>query len=189
MSIQLSVLLDIRRMKIKTKKYPIKLRVTYEREVQYYQTIYDLSKEEYKKPSSPRISQELKKIRDQLHSIERHAEAAVDFERFNFTEFEKDYILNNPLFHQRKSIRQIIVPKSFQFDRSLYLHRFPIFKEEPQIAGTIKLVFLCYIDKLLQEHRIRTAAAYQTAYYAIPKYRGNMRFVDITVSYLREYEQ
>jgi integrase/recombinase XerD len=189
MSILLSVLLDTRRMKMKTKKYPIKLRVTYDREVQYYQTIYDLSKEEYKKLSSPRISEELKKIRDQLRSIERNAEAVIDFESFSFTEFEKDYILNNPLFHQRKSIKEIIVPHSYQFDISLYLHRFPIFKEDPPTQGTIKVVFLSYIDKLLREHRIRTAANYQTSFYAIAKFRGNLRFVDVTVNYLKEYEQ
>lgn len=189
MSILLSVLLDTRRMKMKTKKYPIKLRVTYEREVQYYQTIYDLSKEEYKKLTSPRISEELKKIRDQLRLIERNAEAVIDFESFRFIEFEKDYILNNPLFHQRKSIKEIIIPQAYQFDVSLYLHRFPIFKEELPTQGTIKVVFLAYIDKLLREHRIRTAANYQTSYYAIAKFRGNLRFTDITVSYLKEYEQ
>jgi len=61
MSIQLSIILDTRRMKMKTKKYPVKLRVTFEREVQYYQTIYDLSKEDYEKLSSSRISEDLKK--------------------------------------------------------------------------------------------------------------------------------
>ena len=189
MSILLSVLLDTRRMKMKTKKYPVKLRVTFEREVQYYQTIFDLSKEEYKKLSSSRISDELKKIRDQLRSIERDAEEVIDPETFSFTEFEKDYILNNPLFHQRKSIKQIVSHQAYQFDLSLYLHRFPIFKEETPAAGTIKVVFLSYIDKLLREHRIRTAVNYQTSYYAIAKFRGNLRFSDITVTYLKEYEQ
>ncbi|MGI8583818.1 MAG: hypothetical protein ACR2KX_16595 [Chitinophagaceae bacterium] len=92
MSILLSVLLDTRRIKMKTKKYPVKLRVTFERKVQYYQTIFDLSKDEYKKLSSSRISDELKKIRDQLRSIERDAEDLIDIEIFSFAEFEKDYI-------------------------------------------------------------------------------------------------
>lgn len=188
MSIQLSILLDTRRMKMKTKKYPIKLRITSDRKVQYYQTIYDLTKEDYKRLSYPRISGELMNIRDHLRSIERNAEAFIDFETFSFTEFEKDYILNNPLFHQRKSIKEIVVPPSYQFDISLYLHRFPIFKEELPTQGTIKVVFLSYIDKLLREHRIRTAANYQTSYYAIAKFKGNLRFADITVSYLKEYE-
>ncbi len=165
MSILLSVLLDTRRIKMKTKKYPVKLRVTFERKVQYYQTIFDLSKDEYKKLSSSRISDELKKIRDQLRSIERDAEDLIDIEIFSFAEFEKDYILNNPLFHQRKSIKENIVLQSYQFDMSLYLHRFPIFKEEAPAAGTIKIVFLSYIDKLLREHRIRTAVNYQTSSY------------------------
>ena len=141
MSILLSVLLDTRRMKMKTKNYPVKLRVTFDREVQYYQTIFDLSKEEYKRLSSSRISEDLKKIRDHLRSIERDAEAVVDPETFSFAEFEKDYILNNPLFHQRKSIKQNIVLQSYQFDMSLYLHRFPIFKEDPPAAELLKSYF------------------------------------------------
>ncbi len=108
MSVSLSILLDTRRIKTKTKKYPVKLRVTCEREVQYYQTTYDFSKEEYKKLSSSHISEELKKIREQLRSIERNAEAVVlNLETFTFIDFEKDYVLNNPLFHQRKSIAHI----------------------------------------------------------------------------------
>jgi integrase len=189
MSIQLSIILDTRRMKMKTKKYPVKLRITFEREVQYYQTIFDLSKEDYKKLSSSRISDELKKIREQLRSVERDAEAVIDLETFSFNEFEKDYILNNPLFHQRKSIKKNIVLQSYQFDMSLYLHRFPIFKEDPPPVGTIKQVFLSYIDKLLREHRIGTAVSYQTAYYALAKFRGNLRFIEITITYLKEYEQ
>ncbi len=123
-----------------------------------------------------------------MRSIQRTAEAIIDFEKFSFTEFEKDYIFNNSLFHQRKSIRQIIIPEAYQFDRSLYLHRFPIFKADPAAQGTIKVIFLSYIDKLLREHRIRTAANYQTSYYAIARFKGNMRFCDITVGYLKEYE-
>ena len=80
MSIQLSIILDTRRMKMKTKKYPVKLRVTFERAVQYYQTIFDLSKEEYKKLSSSRISEDLKQIQDKLRTIERDAEAEIDLE-------------------------------------------------------------------------------------------------------------
>ena len=41
----------------------------------------------------------------------------------------------------------------------------------------------------MREHRIRTAANYQTSYYAIAKFKGNLRFTDITVSYLKEYQQ
>lgn len=124
-----------------------------------------------------------------MRSIERDAEDIIDLESFSFTEFEKDYILNNPLFHQRKSIKQLVSHQAYQFDLSLYLHRFPIFKEEAPAPGTIKIVFLSYIDKLLREHRIRTAVNYQTSFYAIAKFRGNLRFSDITVTYLKEYEQ
>ncbi|HUZ57549.1 MAG TPA: site-specific integrase [Hanamia sp.] len=41
----------------------------------------------------------------------------------------------------------------------------------------------------MREHRIGTAVSYQTAYYALAKFRGNLRFGEITVTYLKEYEQ
>jgi integrase/recombinase XerD len=42
----LSVVLDTRRIKSKTKNYPLKLRVTYDRKSRYYPTIYDLKEED-----------------------------------------------------------------------------------------------------------------------------------------------
>lgn len=40
----------------------------------------------------------------------------------------------------------------------------------------------------MSEHRIRTAANYQTSYNAIARFKGNMRFTDITVAFLKQYE-
>ena len=37
-------------------------------------------------------------------------------------------------------------------------------------------------------HRIGSAVSYQTSYYAYTRFRGNVRFTDITVSFLHQYE-
>jgi len=55
MSASLSIILDKRRMKQKIKKYPVKLRVTYQRKSKLYCTVYDLSEEEFGKLNAPNV--------------------------------------------------------------------------------------------------------------------------------------
>ena len=69
MSATISIIPDSRRMK-KAEKYPIKLRVTFQRVPEYYQTVFDLSKEEWEKLSASGISNELQLVRDKLKEIE-----------------------------------------------------------------------------------------------------------------------
>ncbi len=52
MLVTIAISLDTRRLKRKTGKYPVKLIVTYERNPQRYQTIYDLTQDEYKNLSA-----------------------------------------------------------------------------------------------------------------------------------------
>lgn len=189
MPASISIILDTRRLKQKTGKYPVKLLVTFERNPQRYQTIYDLSQEEFDKLSASRISAPLQEIRSKLKEIEFNADkAAKALDPFTFEDFEKEYILNNPSFHQRKTIKTVTAHPDYLYDRRLYEHRFPIFKESVCEPGRLLSIFLHYIDKLLQEHRIGTAVSYQTSYYSIIKYKGNVRLSDITVSFLNQYE-
>jgi hypothetical protein len=116
MSTTLCILLDTRRIK-KSMKYPVKLRVTFERVSEYYQSIFDLSKQEFEKLTAPRISIDLKFIRDQLKEIERTAQNAVNIlDPFNFSDFEKDFIRNNNLFRQRKLKLEVLWQSSIEFD-------------------------------------------------------------------------
>lgn len=116
MSTTISIILDTRRMK-KSDKYPIKLRVTFQRVTEYYQTFFDLSKEEWEKLPASRISNELQPVRDKLKEIERKAENAVkDLAPFNFAEFEKDFIKNNAHFRQRNFKPELITPNEAEFD-------------------------------------------------------------------------
>ncbi len=49
------VILDTRRMKIKTGKFPVKLRVTFKRVTKDYQTVFEMREDDYKKLSASRI--------------------------------------------------------------------------------------------------------------------------------------
>jgi integrase/recombinase XerD len=57
MSVAIAIFLDIRRIK-ENNKYPVKLRVNFRRVTKNYQTVFDLTKEDYDKFSAPRISAE-----------------------------------------------------------------------------------------------------------------------------------
>ena len=68
----ISLVLDTRRMK-RSKKYPIKLRATFNRTSEYYQTIYDLSIDDWEKLTAPRVNSELHEIREKLKQIDSSA--------------------------------------------------------------------------------------------------------------------
>lgn len=185
-----SIILDTRRIKNKTKKYPLKLRVTYDRSPRYYPTIYDLKEEDYAKLGAPNAGAGLKAIREKLKEIERAAETATrDLSPFRFEDFEKDFIAGHPSFIQRKAIRDVKVVGNYGYDVAQYAHRFPIFNETIMPAGTLLVTFRSYIDKLLRADRIGSAVCYQTSYYSFARFRGNSLFADVTVDYLNEYEK
>ncbi|MBN8853037.1 MAG: hypothetical protein BGO55_14110 [Sphingobacteriales bacterium 50-39] len=190
MSVSVSIILDKRRMKLKIKKYPVKLRVIHQRKTKLYCTIYDLSVEEYGKLNAPNLGAGLKTIRNKLKDIERDADSAIrSMTAFHFDDFQKEYIANNPLFHQPGASRNITVQGNYEYDVAQYFHRFPIFKEVDMPAGTLIVTFRSYIDKLLRSDRIGTAVCYQTSYYALEKFRGNVLFSEVTVDYLNEFEK
>lgn len=130
MSVATAIILDTRRIK-GNKKYPVKLRVNYQRVTNYYPTIFDLSEEEYQKLSATRVSQELQGVRDKLKLIERSALNALEkLKPFSFQVFEKTVVLGNSLFKQRKLKSLAVDTLSVDgFDYSPYYKRFPILKE------------------------------------------------------------
>jgi integrase len=188
MSLSISISLDTRRAK-KTGKFPVKLLAIFNRKPRRYQTIYDLSEEEFKALSARHKSECLKTMQENLKQLQRKAEeAAADLRPFTFAAFEKAFILNNPSFHQRKTIKEISALENHPFNQVMYDNRFPIFRLPKPEPDTILSVFLFYISKLLNEHRIRTAAHYQTTYNVLARFSGNVRFVDINVIYLKRFE-
>ncbi len=189
MQVKIGVILDTRRIK-QTSKYPVKLRVTFERVTVYYQTIFDLSKDDYAKLSAPRISIELQSIRDKLKDIERTAENALkELSTFSFKDFEKDYIQNNgAYFRQRKLKQDLPVESKSEFDYTPFHKKFPILLETDLKPGTITISYKAFIKKTLSEGRISSGMYYHCSYVSLRKFRGNVRLEEITVSFLHEYE-
>ncbi len=188
MSATISIILDTRRIK-KSNKYPVKLRVTCDRISEYYQTVFDLPRDEYDKLSASRISSELQSIRNTFKAIERNAEnAAAALRPFNFTEFEEDFIQNDSAFRQRKSKPLLQEARKNEFDYSLFYKKFPILLEEYSIPGTIFYHYKNFIKKILEESRISSAMYYHCSFVSLKKFRGNVRFEEVTVSFLHDYE-
>src|SRR5687768_17055516 len=99
MSATINIILDTRRMKIKTGKYPVKLRITFKRVPKNYQTIYELTEDDYNKLTASRITNDLQLVRDKLKEIQRSSENFIkELNPFSFKEFENDFIKNNSFF-------------------------------------------------------------------------------------------
>ena len=192
MSVATCIILDTRRLK-ENNKYPIKLRVNYQRVTNYYPTIYDLSQEDYDKLSASRLSASLQSIKNDIKAIEHDAaEVADSMHPFSFPEFERRYIIANRLFRQKKRKTEPIVDsviKVDDFDFVPYHKKFPILLRTDCEQGTIAWSYLVYIKRLIKEGRISTAVNYQDSHNSLRKFRGNIRFDEITVSYLISYEQ
>jgi len=190
MSVSVAVILDTRREK-QNKLYPVKLRVIHERKPEYYPTIYDLSKDDYQKLIAPRISASLQQIRSQLQQVELNAKAFVkDMEPFSFEVFEKEFVHSNPIFRKRKAKKEpITITAELDFDLKPYEKRFSIFKEVHLDEDYISATFANYIKRLLEEGRIGSALNYQDTYGSLKRFSGNVRFANITVSYLNKYER
>ena len=191
MSTTASIILDTRRIKKKTKTYPVKLQVTFKRATKHYQTIFALSEVDYEKLTAPRIHTDLQKIRDKLKYLQRIADLFIeDLDHFSFYLFERDFIINNDLFKQRKKLKEPErLNENDDFDFSPYYKRFTIFQEDHSRAGSISIVYLTCIKNLIKEGRIGTALAYKDSFNSIKHFKGNVTFKDITVSFLCQYEQ
>jgi len=157
MSILVRIILDTRRIKKKTNKYPVKLRVTCQRISRDYTTIHELSDRDFDKLTAPRISTELQYVRDSLKCIERTSENVIkDLDPFTFCEFEKAYIYKNPLFRPKKIKREEVSIKNDEFDFTPFEKKFPILKEDQSSVYRISSVYVLYHyrPKLIKRYSI-----------------------------------
>jgi len=190
MSVTISIIFDTRRMKMKNKKFPTKIRVIHKRETRDYQTIFDLTPEEFKKFSSPRIADELQEIRKKLFDLKRISENyAEQSNPFEFHEFENEFVKDNKLFRQREFKQFIPQVAPDKFDYSQYHDRFTLFQVKHPHRTSLSYCFLEYVKKLLQQGRIGNAINYLRAYRSLESFRGIVRLEEISVAYLYQYEQ
>lgn len=166
--------------------------VIWNRTPKRYQTIFELSPAEFKKLADPLSSNKLQNVKLKFDDIKRKAqEAADEINPFRYEEFERLFIFNNPNFIQRKYISDTVnafLQQNHEFDYSPYHKRFKFLTEPLPHVGTIANTFCHYMKNLIAEGRLGTAIAIHNAYRSLLKFRGNVRFADVTVSWLLQYE-
>ncbi|MGN6212720.1 tyrosine-type recombinase/integrase [Parafilimonas sp.] len=180
---------DMRRQK-ENGTYPIKMWVMFKRKSKSYQTVFETTAADFEKLYSPNTKGAIKQLRENLKDLNISAELYLkEIDDFSFDEFEKGFVLNNPAFKERK-IKVVIKEheSSKTFDYSIYEKRFVIFKETHPYPDSISFMFQTYVKRLLRIGKIGSAVHYQTAYHSFKKFRGNVRFADVTVDYLAEYQ-
>ncbi len=67
--------------------------------------------------------------------------------------------------------------------------KFPHSDVTPAEPGTFGFTYLSYIKKLIQQGRLGTAISYHCSYNSLMTFRSNIRFTNITVNFLYQYEQ
>lgn len=73
-------------------KFPLKIRITHQRQRKYYKTGYDLTSEEWDKMNGLKPRKEIKDIRDKTYSLLKEVEVIITgLEVFSFTAFERQY--------------------------------------------------------------------------------------------------
>jgi integrase len=95
-SITTGIYLDTRRS-LKDDTYPVKLRVTYKRETQFFKTKFSLTEQDFKTiTTQAKPRGELKDLKKSLSKIETDADAVIEKLRtFSFDLFKKNYFSDN----------------------------------------------------------------------------------------------
>jgi len=190
MSVTITRFLDTRRFN-NTNDYPIKYRLTFERKSKEYQSVFNLSKEDFEKLSFPRINKSLQEIKDDLKEIDRILDLFIkENTRFSFGMFENMILEDNKYFIQRKRSVEILpsISDVRDFDYAPFLKKFPILCERFNDPQTIGYAFLTTIKKLIREGRIGTVVTNHGSYASLNKFKGNVKFKEVTPGFLREYE-
>ncbi|MFO8067447.1 MAG: site-specific integrase, partial [Bacteroidales bacterium] len=91
---RISIILETRSL-TKDKKYPVKLRLTIDRQARYYGLNYYLTEQEFEKVYSPRPRDEYKKLRRKFDDLEKKAEGILEKTDPTFEKFR-------PLFTQKE---------------------------------------------------------------------------------------
>ncbi|GAB4000010.1 site-specific integrase [Spirosoma daeguense] len=154
-----AVVLDTRRQK-QDGTYPLRLRVTFQRERKYYSIkLVDLTQSEWEKLNGERLRDDkLREIRDKIKTYESDADSVIkDMDRFTFARFEKLYFDDHTSDAREK-------------------------------AQDVYHAFSEQIKRLEKQGSPSTASIYQTTLNSLKAFKSRLRFEDVTVSFLEKYD-
>jgi len=182
------IILDKRRIK-KNETYPVKLRVTYKGTSRDFQTIFDMTEEDFGKRDASHPGKEIREIRDRLNALRNKAETLCsEMKGFTFEKFEFEIYGGNHCLRAKKKKQEVYEPLDSQLNVEPYKKRFSILTEEHPSKDHISYTYSQYIQNLLKQDRIASALKYQDSYNRLKKFGGNVTFEEITVTYLVRFE-
>lgn len=156
-----AVVLDTRREKANG-AFPVRLRITYQRERKYYSIkLDDMTLEQWDKlKNAERLKDKvLLSVRDKISEYELLARETVkNIPRFSFERFETRYFADHSVDSKSR-------------------------------ADDVYLAFSDEIEKLRKQGRVSTASTYETALNSLKSYQPRLRFSDLTATFLEGYEE
>ncbi|KAA9356851.1 MULTISPECIES: site-specific integrase [Larkinella] len=157
----IAVILDTRRIKADN-TYPLKLRLTYQRDRKYYSIGIDLTPALWADvEDKTKTRRELREIRNRINDFEgRAAQVMKGMESFSFLAFEEMY------FRSEKADSREIALRN-------------------DLAYTFEKI----IQQMQEEGRVGTAISYGNALASLTAYRKNSKITDVTPDYLKGYEK
>ncbi|SJZ85771.1 tyrosine-type recombinase/integrase [Sediminibacterium ginsengisoli] len=188
MSVTYVIRLDERKIKL-DQTYPVKLWVTFQRRALSYTTKISLSKADYSKLSASNLRNELKEVRDKIHKLEMDLDEYIrELGEFSFEIFEMNFVSRNSLLIYRSAKKSTPAQLPQHFDFQPFEKKFRILKEDGAKKDNLLGGYVTYVSELLQAQSPKTADLYQTAYYSLFSFKGNLRLASITKQYLKEYD-
>lgn len=204
MEVTTARILDKRRMLKKTKKYPLAIRVTCNRKSALFPVNLSLTEDDFRKLSSPRLGVELCEIRDKFMAEEEKAIRIIkNMGTFTFQAFREHFYKNAP-FRKKKTPKKI---KSITEDKNASASPKPTQSEgitkrfgkrkydrirgnvDYEKMGPVAVAFGEYIKLLEAQEKIGTSEGYFTSLLSLNRFRKHLRFEDIDILFLYEYEK
>jgi hypothetical protein len=147
----LSISLDTKRKKKKAGTYPVILLVVKDSKPKRYRTIYDLTQADNQKLSAHPVSEELRKVRNELKEISHAAEQAVnEIQSFTLEAFERHLFIPIHSLNLESKSNLLIYPTTKNLI-SANEKNLPILKEKHPSPDAISAVFVWHI-KLMSSH-------------------------------------
>jgi len=201
-------------MNKETKEYPVAIRVTFNREPRLFLVGVNLSADDFRKLSSPRLGVKLSEIKERLLKEEQRAKTIIkNLRKFSFAEFRKEFIAFMP--NARKSPLKrgapapIVEPvanlnsgtttlppdrpvgvRRKNFKNQFGKRKYPRQRSEIdfQALGEVASYYGNYIRKLEVQDRAGSADCYMSSMTSLIDYLPQLRFADITDLELHRYE-
>jgi integrase/recombinase XerD len=206
MEVTTARILDKRRMLKKSKTYKLAIRVTFNRKPVPFPVDLHLSEKDFNKLNSPRLGKELSEIRDKFLMEEKRAKEIIQrIGTFTFQAFKEEFYkhkLAEKIKHglaKRRPVQDVIreqlsdnmIATNEGKNKKYGQRKFDRIRSNVNYTamGPLAVAFGDYIRLLEAQERIGTSECYFTTLMNLLRFKSSLRFEDVTITFLYEYER